>query len=207
MPQVDRNLKPLLRQRLRSWKWWVYGDINSQPLEKPPKGFLFKILLGGATWLLIAGHPWVITWLNSNPPEFSSLQIATGLVIHTNRKNPQIGLRLESGQILEMEFPGFLNTYGTTSSGIRSLGFNNQKVFGCRATVWFDIPRYSLWRRYRIWQIACEDGKVIASYGEITNSIQWDLLDAAIFAFLIMPLLMALTLARHKRGFYIKNIV
>lgn len=95
--------KPPWGVRLRSWKWWVYGDVNSQLREKPPKGYYFQIAIAIVLWVAIAGHPWITTWVNRHPPAFSSLEITKGTVVRTSRKSPHLDLRLDSGEILNME--------------------------------------------------------------------------------------------------------
>lgn len=201
--ETEQPAKPRLRQRLRSWKWWVYGDMNSKPLEKPPKGFRFQLFIGILFWLFIAVHPCISTWINRHPPKFSDLQVAHGIVISTNEKNPHLRIRLDNGEVLAMEYPSFMNNYGRTSAGPKKLGANNANVLGCRATVWFDIPRYTLWKRYRVWQIHCDDRDVSASYEEIIfDSEGMGLVFFGITAFILMPFLMALWFVRFMRGYY-----
>lgn len=201
---AEQPVKPPLRQRMRSWKWWVYGDMNSKPLEKPPKGVRLQFSIGIIFWIVIAVQPCVSTWINRHPPKFSELQVAHGLVTSTNEKNPHLRLRLNNGDVLAMEYPSFMNNYGRTSAGPRKLGINNAKVLGCRATVWFDIPRYTLWQRYRVWQITCDDRDEGASYDEIIfSSGDMGLVFFGISAFILIPLLMALRFVRSMRGYYL----
>lgn len=194
--------KPSIGVRLRSWKWWVYGDINSQPREKPPKGFWFQVALAVLLWTFIAGHPWLSTWINRHPPEFSSLETVRGVVVRTSRRSPHLDLRVADGGILNMEFPGFLNTYGSDTRIIKYLGMYNEGLLNCDATVWFDIPKYTLWERYRVWQIACSNSDAEVSYMELTNDDRWLGLgfDGAITT--LMLFLLIFYLIRYRRGYY-----
>lgn len=196
--------KPSIGVRLRSWKWWVYGDANSQPRERPPKGFYFQLAFGVVLWTLIAGHPWLTSWINRHPPEFSSLEMARGVVVRTARKNPHLDLRLPSGVILNMEFPVFLNTLGSLPGGTGKLGNYNEQLLGCNATVWFDVPRYTPWKRYRVWQVVCENAQTAAFYSEIVSGTSWslDLTLDGIFVFLVLPFGMGIWLIRYRRGYY-----
>lgn len=195
--------KPTIGQRLRSWKWWVYGDMHSKPLEKPPKGLRLQLFIGIFGWLFIAVHPWVTTWINRNPPPFSELQVAHGKVVGTDFKNPHLVLQLDNGEVLKLEYPSFMNTYGRTSAGIRKFGNDNAKVLGCRGTVWFDVPRYTLWRRYRVWQISCDDRDIGASYDEIIfSSGDMSLVLFGFGAFILIPMVTALWFVRFRRGYY-----
>jgi len=198
----DTPAKPSLCERLRSWKWWLYGDMNSQPRDRPPKGYYFQIALAVALWFFIAGHPWLTTWINRHPPEFSSLETVRGTVVRTSRKSPHLDLRLDNGKILNMEFPGFLNTYGSSPGGTRGLGSNNEKILGCTATVWFDVPRYTLWERYRVWQITCDDGHAGATYSELVAESSMSLAFSGVAAFIGLPFLLFIYFIRYRRGYY-----
>lgn len=196
--------KPPLRQRLRSWKWWVYGDVNSMPLKKPPKWYRAQIFLAIFFWIFLGIHPLVSTWINSTPPEFSQLQIVHGKVIYTSRLSPHLGIETESGETLRMEYPGFLSNYGRPVGGTRSLGPDNERVFGCMATVWFDVPKYTLWSRHRVWQITCDNGQASALYSDFVASSarKMGLIHWSVSIFFIMPFLMFIYLIRYRRGFY-----
>ena len=60
-----------------------------------------------------------------------------------------------------------------------------------------------LWKRYRVWQIHCDDRDVSASYEEIIfDSEGMGLVFFGITAFILMPFLMALWFVRFMRGYY-----
>lgn len=122
--------------------------------------------------------------------------------MRTSRKSPHLALKLSDGQILDMEYPGFLNTYGSSPGGTQGLGPDNRNVLGCAATVWFDIPRYTLWKRYRVWQIICDRGQPGATYGELRSESSMSLTFYGTAAFFVLPLLMAIWLIRYRRGYY-----
>lgn len=196
------STKPSIGVRLRSWRWWVYGDMNSPPREKPPKEFYFHLVFGLFLWIFIAVHPWLSTWMNRHPPEFSSLESVRGAVVHTSRKSPHLGLKLDDGRILDMEYPGFLNTYGSSPGGTKGLGHDNEKVLGCVATVWFDVPKYTLWQRYRIWQIVCDNKQAGATYSELVAESWMDLTLRALVAFFVIPLGVGIWSIRYLRKYY-----
>lgn len=188
---------------MRSWKWWVYGDINSQSQVKPLKVYRRQLFICIFGWIFIAAHPWLSTWINRNPPKFSDLQIAHGKVISTHYKNPHLILCEDSGEILEMEFPSFMNNYGRSTVAIRKFGKDNKNALGCRATVWFDTPSYTLWQRYRVWQFKCDDRELSASYNQIiNNSGDMGLVLYGFGAFILYPLLTAMWFVRFMRGSY-----
>lgn len=63
-PSVPKPPKPPLSTRIRSWKWWVYGDMHSQPRVKPPKGFNVQLAIAFAVCWTFYLHP---TTVNANP--------------------------------------------------------------------------------------------------------------------------------------------
>lgn len=201
---TEQPAKPPLRQRLRSWKWWVYGDLNSMPRDKPPKGYLAQFFIGIFFWVLLGIHPWVVTWINSQPPSFSKLQIARGMVTYTSRKSPHLGIKTEAGENLRMEYPGFLTNYGSSPGGTRNLGSDNERVLGCVATVWFDVPEFTLWTRRRVWQITCDNGQASALYPDLVaiSSGSMGLNFWAVVIFFVMPFLIFIYLIRYRRGYY-----
>lgn len=196
--------EPTLGVKLCSWKWWVYGNMNSHPRERAPKGFLFQIFIVFFLWIFLSVHPWVSTWINRNPPQLSELQIVKGKVIYTSRKSPHLGLRMEDRKILDMEYPGFMSNLGSGPGGPKSLGYENSNVLGCEATVWFDIPKYTLWRRYRIWQISCNKTGKGASYKEFVEDSKrtMDAFGSGLLTFFFFPLFMGIFLIRFRGGFY-----
>ena len=199
---VEKPVRPPLWIRLRSWKWWVYGDVHSKPLDKLPKWCTTQLVVTIFLWCLLCGHPWWVTWINRHPPTFSELQTVQGVVVRTSSKNPQITLKLSDGRSLDLEFPAFLGTYGRSSAGPASLGPNNERVHDCHAIVWFDKPRYTLWNRYRIWQIRCEDRNTFATFGEIVRTADIDLFYSGLFIFFLIPLGLARVILRTRRGYY-----
>ena len=104
---TEKPPKPPWRVRLRSWKWWVYGDAYSQPLDKLPKGFYKSLAIATTAWVLIAFHPWVTTLMNREPPAFDTLKVVQGIIVATAEKNPHVILKTREGVNLEMEFPVF----------------------------------------------------------------------------------------------------
>ena len=196
-----KRLKPRWRVRLRSWKWWLYGDVNSQPRKMPPKGFWFQVALAVLLWTFIAGHPWLTTWINRHPPEFSSLETIHGVVVRTGLKSPHLDLKLRTGEILGMEFPVFLNTYGSDSRIIKHLGMYNEGLLNCEAKVWFDVPKHTLWKRYRVWQIACDNINAEVSYAELANESRMGLGFYGAMA-VLLPLLLCFYFIRYLRKCY-----
>lgn len=200
---VNAPEKPSWGVRLRSWKWWVYGAVNSQPREKPPKGYYFQIAMAVALWAVIAGHPWLTTWINRHPPELSSLEMVKGTVVRTARKSPHLGLRLENGEIRDIEFPVFLNTYGGVARTFRHLPGNyNGDFMDCEATVWFDMPKYTLWKRYRIWQVICANSPVRVNYEQIVAEDRMFFVFTGVVAFVALPFLLLIYFIRYRRGYY-----
>ncbi len=204
MTVIKQSPKPPLGQRLRSWKWWVYGDMSSQPLEKAPKGYRLNICLGIAIWLSLGVYPWIDSWINRHPPEFSSLQSVRGVITNTSRKSPQFILQLTTGERVRLEYQGFLGIYGRETGLMRRLGDENQNVLGCSATVWFDVPRFTLWKRNRVWQIACDNSPHGASYENFREYFKkWNrLIYWGVIIFFLIPLGMAIISIRFRRGFY-----
>ncbi len=195
--------KPPLRVRLCSWKWWIHGDVEPKPLDRPVKG-VWKHVCGMCVfWVVVAGHPWLSTWVNRHPPKFSELEVVHGSVIGTSIKSPHLTIRNSDGVVLAMEYPSFMNTLGSSTEFIRGLGRNNASVLGCDATVWFDVPKYTLWTRYRVWQVLCDDGGAGASYAHISNETAGlGLRLSGFFAFIGLPLIFAFFLTRIRRGYY-----
>ena len=154
---TEKPPKPPWRVRLRSWKWWVYGDAYSQPVDKLPKEFYNSLAMATTTWVLIAFHPWVTTYINREPPPFDQLKLVEGTIHTTREKNPHVTLKTREGVNISMEFPVFLNTLGQQPPSFdnRYLGQFNRHLVGCEGRVWYDIPVGTLWTRYRIWQVEC----------------------------------------------------
>lgn len=193
--------EPTLAAKLRSWKWWVYGEMHPLPLEKTPWHCYAILAIDLLLWLAFFLHPWATTWINRTPPDFSALQTVHGKVIDTSSRAPHLWLKADNGSQLRMMFPTFLVDLQRPLGGTKSLGPANASVMGCQATVWFDKPRYTLFENYRIWQIRCDDGSEGASYDEIVAEAgltQW-LAWTAMIGFLLAPLLVFVQLARIKQ--------
>lgn len=202
--QAEKPAKPPWRVRLRSWKWWVYGDVYSQPLEQLPKGFYRSLTIAVTFWVVIAFHPWVTTVINREPPPFDQLKVVEGTIHTTYEKNPHIILKTHEGVNMEMEFPVFLNTLGQQipRHQVRSnLGQFNRNLVGCEGRVWYDIPVGTLWTRYRIWQVECPNLGLTVPYGEVKRSDPY-LGFAAIFVFFLIPLGFLSIFLRMSRGNY-----
>lgn len=201
--KTDKRPKPPWGVRLRSWKWWVYGDAYSQPLDKLPKGFYGQVFFVVALWVVIAFHPWVTTFINRKPPPFEQLQMVEGTIHTTYEKNPHVILKTRDGRNLEMEFPVFLNTLGSqmASANIRNLGRFNRNLLGCNGHIWYDVPAGTLWTRYRIWQIECQNLGLTVPYS-VVRQYDEPLWFAAIFAFFLMPFCFLSILFRMSRGNY-----
>lgn len=200
--EIEQAAKPPLRQRLCSWKWWVYGDMNSQPLEKPLNPHWFEIIFCFCIWFFIFFQPWVATWLNRNPPSFESLQRVHGKVIRTGEFAPQFSVRLDSGEVLNLDYPDFLGYNGRHDTWMKKLGYRSGNVAGCYANVWYDSPRFTLNTRNRIWQIKCDHRLISANYTDFLKMFEdrKSLVSNGFFAFIFFPLLMALATARQRRG-------
>ena len=200
--QTDKRPKPPWGVRLRSWKWWVYGDAYSQPLDKLPKGFYGQVFFVVALWVVIAFHPWVTTFINRKPPPFEQLHMVEGTIHTTYEKNPHVILKTRDGRNLEMEFPVFLNTLKSLPTGVRGLGRFNRDLLGCDGKVWYDVPAGTLWTRYRIWQIECANFPYRVTYQKVSTESDSGLGFFAIFVFLLMPLGFLSILFRMSRGNY-----
>jgi hypothetical protein len=200
---TERAPKPPWRVRLRSWKWWVYGAVDSQPLDQLPKGFYKSLTIAVTLWVVIAFHPWVTTFINREPPPFDQLKVVGGTIHTTYEKNPHVILKTRDGVNMEMEFPVFLNTLGQQVPGFdnRYLGQFNRKLVGCDGRVWYDIPVGTLWTRYRIWQVECSNSNLNLSYDVVSKSRD-RYFDAAIFVFFLMPLGFISIFLRMSRGNY-----
>lgn len=200
----EAPIKPPLRQRLLSWKWWIYGDMNSQRSKQTPKGYRFHVVCGLLMWLSLGVYPWINTWINRHPPEFESLNKVHGQVAYTSSKNPQFILQLETGELLELEYPGFLGIYGKGTGLMRRMGVENKNVLGCSATVWFDNPRYTLWQRNRVWQIECDNKQAGASYKNFVDKFESSngLIYWGVIHFLLMPIGIMIIFIRYRMRFY-----
>lgn len=192
--------EPSLAVKIRSWKWWVYGEMNPQGLDKTTWHYYAILFTEVAFWLVFFLHPWMATWLNREPPALSNLQVVHGKVINTSGRAPHLWLEMENGSKLRMNFPTFLIDLQFPPGGAKSLGPVNASVRGCQAKVWFDKPRYTLFENYRIWQIRCDDSSEGASYKEIVAEAglnDW-LIWTGILGFLLYPLFAFIYLARMK---------
>ncbi len=195
--------KPPWRVRLRSWKWWMYGDAYSQPLDKLPKEFYKSLAMATTTWVLIAFHPWVTTYINREPPPFDQLKLVEGTIHTTREENPHVTLKTREGVNMSMEFPVFLNTLGQQPPRgiIRNLGQFNRNLVGCRGTVWYDIPVGTLWTRYRIWQVECPNLGLTVPYAVVSRSDP-NLWFFGTGVFFLMPLGFLSIFFRMSRGNY-----
>ncbi len=198
---VEKPEKPPLWVRLRSWKWWVFGVINPRPIAHPKEGWAKELWASLVVWMVIGVQPWISTWVNRYPPGFSSLQKIDGEVIDTAWRSPHLMLRTRSGEVLRMEYPIFLTVYGSIGAGNRSLGPNSEKLMGCHATVWFDKPRFTLWERYRVWQIICTDRPVYSSYEEFVRRWSWmfELIYFGFAIFIFIPVVYWLSVRKYWR--------
>ena len=177
--------------------------MDSQPLDKLPKGF-YRHVAGAATlWVVVAFHPWVTTCLNRKPPPFEQLQVVEGTIHTTYEKNPHVIFKTRGGRNLEMEFPVFLNTLGQQMppANIRNLGKFNRNLVGCEGRVWYDIPVGTLWTRYRIWQVECPNLGLSVPYSVVSQSDP-GLGFMAMFVFFFIPLIILSILFRMSRGNY-----
>ncbi len=199
----EKPPKPPWRIRLTSWKWWVYGDAYSQPLEQLPKGFYKHVAFAITLWVVIAFHPWVTTFINREPPPFDQLKVVEGTIHTTYEKNPHVILKTRDGTNLEMEFPVFLNTLGkeTPRTNIHGLGKFNRNLVGCEGRIWYDIPVGTLWTRYRIWQVECSNSNLWVPYEQVSLSDPY-LGFSAIFVFFLLPLMGLSIFFRMSRGNY-----
>ena len=203
-PSVPQPPKPPWRVRLTSWKWWVYGDAYSQPLEKLPKGFYPQVAIAATLWVVIAFHPWVTTFINREPPPFEQLKVVEGTIHTTYEKDPHVVFKTHDGRRLEMEFPVFLNTLGKQMppANIRNLGKFNRNLVGCEGRIWYDVPAGTLWTRYRIWQVECPNLGLSVPYEVVTQFDNTGLGFMAIGGFLFMPLIFLSIFFRMSRGNY-----
>ena len=201
--QAEKPAKPPWRVRLRSWKWWVYGDVYSQPLEQLPKDFYKSLTIAVTFWVVIAFHPWVTTFINREPPPFDQLKVVEGTIHTTYEKNPHIILKTHEGVNMEMEFPVFLNTLGQQipSFDNRYLGQFNRNLVGCEGRVWYDVPVGTLWTRYRIWQVECPNLGLNVSYS-VTTERPPGLMIFGFGVFFLMPLGFLSIFLRMSRGNY-----
>ena len=200
---TEKPPKPPWRIRLASWKWWVYGDAYSQPLEKLPKGFYLQVSIAATLWVVIAFHPWVTTYINREPPSFEQLKVVEGAIHTTYEKNPHVIFKTRDGRNLEMEFPVFLNTLGKQipPANIRNLGKFNRNLVGCEGRIWYDVPVGTLWTRYRIWQVECPNLGLSVPY-EVVKKFPERLSIPAIFVFFLMPIGFLSIFFRMSRGNY-----
>ncbi len=200
----ERTKKPPLGKRLRSWKWWIYGDMQSKPKKDIPNGHIYNVVVGSLGWILLGVQPWITTWINRVPPDFSTLKKVHGKIINAHEKSPHVVLKTDSGTVFKFDYPGFLIVYPRASGSMEKLGDQNRNVLGCKATVWFDIPRYTLWTRHRLWQIACDDGRAAASYQDFLEDLDSRLALRwwGFVIFIFMPSGGMLIILRSRRGFY-----
>ncbi len=199
---TEKPPKPPWGIRLTSWKWWVYGDAYSQPLEKLPKGFYKHVAFAFTLWLVIAFHPWVSTFINREPPPFAQLKVVEGSIHTTYEKNPHVIFKTREGMNLEMEFPVFLNTLKSQPPGVRGLGKFNRDLVGCDGRIWYDVPVGTLWTRYRIWQVECTNFPFFVSYQQVVSESRNNLGPFAIGVFFFLPLIGLSILFRMSRGNY-----
>ncbi len=195
--------KPPLGKRLRSWKWWVYGDLDSKPLEKPLRLGWKVNLFNGLLYLLIGAGPFITHWVNREPPKFDELQIVHGEVITTSSSAPQITMRLDSGQMLRLTLPNenFIGKGGEKGE-MAALGDSNAAVTGCFATAWYSEPRLHFFERNYVWQIKCDDRSAGARYADVVRYFdnRLHLIAQALMIFLVMPMLLLLYVIRYRRG-------
>lgn len=52
-PQIE----PVLSVKLRSWKWWIYGELDPKPVMRTPSYFYPLLLLDLVLWFLLCVHP------------------------------------------------------------------------------------------------------------------------------------------------------
>lgn len=199
---TEKPPKPPWRVRLRSWKWWVYGDVYSRPLEKLPKGFYKTLIIAITFWVVVAFHPWVTTFINRHPPPLDQLNVVEGTIITTYEKNPHVIFKTRDGRSLEMEFPVFLNTLKSLKPGIRGLGEFNRSLVGCEGRIWFDNPTGTLWIRHRIWQVQCSNFALTVPYQKVVEESKFGLDFFAFFVFLFIPLILVSIFFRMSRGNY-----
>lgn len=188
--------KPLLLTRAKSWKWWIYGDMNSQPREKAPKGFKFQVGLAFLLWIFIAFHPWISTRLNHGTPDSKDLQTMEGVIVKTSRKDPHIYLRVADGTIKTLEFPVILDNLRSVVY-TTEFGSNNELLLNCDAIIKVNAQRFTFRDRLRVWSIKCKNRDVSANFTEQLSIIYFE-----IMVFLIMPLFLFIYFIRMKRGFY-----
>ncbi len=193
--------QPPLAVKLRSWKWWLYGDVNSQPLPKPPSYYYPMLVSHLLLWAFLFAYPWFLTFAYRNPPELSTLQVEHGSITPNPSTATQFWMTTKDGRELPLEFPAYL-FIASIGGGVEKLGPGNQKLRGCDATVWYDTPRFTVLGRHRVWQIQCRDSDVAASYEEIVAESDVDgwLLVEGVLTFLVWPLVSLVTLARAKRN-------
>lgn len=209
LPNADSHMKskpskPPWSVRLTSWKWWVYGDAHSQPLERLPRGFYWQVAVSLVLWVVIAFHPWLTTYINRDVPKLNTLSVVEGTVINTFERDPHVLFITHDGQSLEMEFPVFLNTLGTQipTARLKYLGLFHRNLVGCEGRIWYDVPVGTLWKRYRIWQIECQHENISVPYLSLTEFDANALRFSAFFVFFFLPLGLLSILFRSSRGNY-----
>lgn len=199
---VPQPPKPPLSTRIRSWKWWLYGDMNSQPRTEPPKGFKVQLAFGFVLWIFIGVQPWVSTWLNREVPDRASMQVLEGEIVKTARKAPHIYLKMADGETIALEFPVFLNNLGGATYWDRPrfyLGDYYEKLLGCKAEVLVSTPSFTLWKRYLIWNIQCRN-----SLNRTPPLLEpdFDLIGRGLLVFIGIPIGFFIIFIRMRRGYY-----
>lgn len=201
----ERNKKPPLRKRLRSWKWWVYGDMDSKPLEQPLRRSWKIIVVEGIFYLVFGVYPLFANWVNRNPPKFEELHVVHGEVIGTSSRAPQIHMALDSGEKLNLTLPqGYIPDKRGESGEMSALGKGNHDINHCKARAWYSKPSAYFFERNYVWQIRCDDRLGGASYGELVRYFESHtfLKAHAVMIFVVIPLLSFIYVVRYRRGYY-----
>ncbi len=200
--ELNEDTKPPLRLRLRSWKWWVYGEIAPRPAGPAPSCFYPVLVLDIVLWLLLCVYPWSATWINRQPPDIYSLQPVSMTVTQASRNSPQLTLKLPDGRLAEVEFPTYLNPFFNHDSASPVLAAARENLQGCTGKVWLDLPSHTLFNVYRVWQVDCDRPDASVYYHQVVHGsdLAGTLVTMGLLSFVLIPLLGTIWLVRVRRG-------
>lgn len=200
--------KPPLRKRLRSWKWWVFGDMDSEPLDQPLRMGKREIVVNAAFYLLFCCYPFAATWVNWRPLLLTEVRGVHGVVVRTSSQAPQIRMKLDTRQMLNLTIPqGYWLSKKPETGELESLGEHNAEIAGCHATAWYSEAHVYILERKHLQQIYCHDRPAGANYGEFVRFFEESkkLKLHSVMTFVLIPLFWWLYVVRYRRGCYTKQ--